>query len=86
MASGCSANGQCSQCTHLIDRLPRKSCIVPLAEGMQIRSVEGVPELLQMTPPPVDTPELITTDVLILGAGPAGMAAALELGGVDIGN
>ena len=35
------ANGQCSQCTLLIDGVPRKSCIVPIAQGMEVKSLEG---------------------------------------------
>ena len=74
------ANGQCAQCTLVIDGIPRKSCIVPLKEDMQIKSLEGIPELPDQEPPSTDSPEVIDTDVLVLGAGPAGMAAALELG------
>jgi sarcosine oxidase, subunit alpha len=74
------ANGQCSQCTLIIDGVPLKSCIVPLREGMRVESLEGLPEL-----PSVDRfiPGSIRhteTDVLIIGAGPSGMAAARELG------
>ncbi len=47
---------------------------------MRVESLEGMPELPDLSPPAVNSPETITTDVLILGAGPAGMAAALELG------
>jgi len=74
------ANGQCSQCTLIIDGIPLKSCIVPLAEGMEVRTVEGLPELEFAAPPAVDPPETVETDVLIIGAGPSGMAAARELG------
>ena len=80
------ANGQCSQCTLIIDGIPLKSCIVPLEEGMIVRSVEGLPELENTKPPSVGSPENISTDVLIIGAGPSGMAAAKELGshGFDV--
>ena len=74
------ANGQCSQCALIIDGVPLKSCIVPLKEGMELHSVEGLPELLETDPPDVNAPEIHETDVLIVGAGPAGMAAAVELG------
>lgn len=39
------ANGQCSQCTVLIDGIPRKSCLTPLAEGMDVRSLRGLASL-----------------------------------------
>jgi len=74
------ANGQCSQCTLIINGVPLKSCIVPLREGMNVRSLEGLPELEDVSPPGVSPPELLATDVLIIGAGPSGMAAARELG------
>lgn len=79
------ANGQCSQCLVIADRLPVKSCMTPLHRGMVIESVEGLPEL----PPedqPVELKQISTTevDVLIIGAGPAGLSAAIELGKLGI--
>ena len=75
------ANGQCSQCTLVIDGLPRKSCVTPLEEGMEVRSLVGHPEL------PLDTEafagssrENLSCDVLVVGGGPSGIAAAIELG------
>ena len=41
------ANGQCSQCLVIADGLPVKSCMTPLAEGMVVESVEGLPQLPQ---------------------------------------
>jgi len=31
------ANGQCSQCTMLIDGIPKKACMTPLAAGTDVR-------------------------------------------------
>ena len=80
------ANGQCSQCLVIADGRPVKSCMTPLAAGMSVESVEGLPALPQDDVEPYLQPENIKkVDVLIIGAGPAGLAAAVELGklGVD---
>jgi len=75
------ANGQCSQCAVLIDGIPRKSCVTPLSEGMDVRTLEGLPVL-----PPVDEKlkqaerRTIRTDILVIGGGPSGLSAAFELG------
>ena len=39
------ANGQCSQCTVLIDGIPKKSCLTALVEGMDVRSLKGLATL-----------------------------------------
>ncbi|MGD2186794.1 MAG: (2Fe-2S)-binding protein, partial [Desulfobacterales bacterium] len=80
------ANGQCSQCLVIADGLPVKSCMTPLAEAMNIESVEGLPKLPEDdTEPQIQSTAIKEVDVLIIGAGPAGLAAAVELGklGVD---
>jgi len=80
------ANGQCSQCLVIADGLPVKSCMTPLIEAMQIESVEGLPTLREDdAEPQIQSVTIKDVDVLIIGAGPAGLAAAFELGklGVD---
>jgi NADPH-dependent 2,4-dienoyl-CoA reductase/sulfur reductase-like enzyme/bacterioferritin-associated ferredoxin/Pyruvate/2-oxoacid:ferredoxin oxidoreductase delta subunit len=78
------ANGQCSQCTLVIDGEARKSCITPLRAGMRIETLEGLPEPpgepAAFFPPPVR----MDTDALVIGAGPAGMAAADEMGAAGL--
>ena len=39
------ANGQCSQCLVMADGLPVKSCMVPVAPGMEVEPMEGKPAL-----------------------------------------
>lgn len=80
------ANGQCAQCLVLADDIAVKSCITPVMEGIKVMPLEGLPEL-----PPDDTvpytghvPEIIETEVFIMGAGPAGISAAIELGKMDV--
>jgi sarcosine oxidase subunit alpha len=75
------ANGQCSQCMVMADGLPLKACMTPLKKGMCLESVEGLPKMpaddrLPATGP-IPTQEI---DVLIIGGGPAGLAAGIELG------
>ncbi|MDZ7822239.1 MAG: 2Fe-2S iron-sulfur cluster-binding protein [Candidatus Marinimicrobia bacterium] len=74
------ANGQCSHCTVLIDGLPQKSCITPLKEGMDIRTLDGLPELPGGAEPIGETRDhKETCDVLVIGGGPSGLTASLEL-------
>ncbi|MCP3955041.1 MAG: FAD-dependent oxidoreductase, partial [Desulfobacterales bacterium] len=79
------ANGQCSQCLVVADGLPVKSCMTPLVKGMRVESVEGLPPIPSDDRPVVtsDVP-IEATDVLIIGGGPAGLSAAVELGKLGI--
>jgi sarcosine oxidase subunit alpha len=79
------ANGQCSQCLVLADGVPVKSCMELVRPGVKVEPVDGLPRL-----PVVDSrgPELlgaasietISVPVLIIGGGPAGLSAGIELG------
>ncbi|MBW2704923.1 MAG: FAD-dependent oxidoreductase, partial [Deltaproteobacteria bacterium] len=75
------ANGQCSQCMVMVDGLPVKSCMTPLRGNMVVASVEGLPEIPEDNRIP-HTGEIPVkeVDVLIIGGGPAGLSAAIELG------
>lgn len=79
------ANGQCSQCMVMADGKPVKSCMTPLVEGATVESVEGLPAVPAQDHAPrfADT-EVREVEVLILGGGPAGLSAALELGKLGI--
>lgn len=80
-------NGQCSQCMVVANGRPVKSCMIPVMPEMKVESVEGLPELgdasLTDISPDVDD---VKVPVLIIGGGPAGIAAATELGklGVEV--
>jgi sarcosine oxidase subunit alpha len=79
------ANGQCSQCLVIADGLPEKSCMTPLREGMVVQSMEGLPKLPEDDQAPLlREPPTRDVEVLIIGGGPAGLSAAIELGKVGI--
>ncbi len=81
------ANGQCAQCLVLADGMPVKSCMEPVRPGMRVEPVEGLPVLPktarnQVSPekPGFSPIEELEISVLIIGGGPAGMSAAIQLG------
>ena len=74
-------NGQCSQCTVLVEGKPKKACMTAVAAGMTVASCEGRPALpADDALPVIGRPGERRTRVLILGGGPAGLCAAVELG------
>lgn len=75
------ANGQCAQCLVLADGKPVKSCMELVGPEMQVEPANGLPQLPSVTAVPVlhDIEEM-QVPVLIIGGGPAGLSAAIELG------
>ncbi|MHA2245672.1 MAG: FAD-dependent oxidoreductase [Candidatus Hodarchaeales archaeon] len=75
------ANNQCAQCTVLVNSKPVKACMIPLAEGMNIHSCRSLPELTA-DDSPVTFGKIahVETDILVIGAGPAGLSAAQIFG------
>ena len=75
------ANGQCSQCNVIADGIPVKACMTPLKKGMRIESCNGLPELpSEDGSVEVRDIRVISTDVLVIGGGPAGLSATKILG------
>jgi sarcosine oxidase, subunit alpha len=79
------ANGQCSQCMVLVNGKPIKSCMTKIKPGMSIMPLDGLPDITKISPSdtkdPMPTQEnSINVEVLIVGGGPAGLSAAIELG------
>ncbi len=81
------ANGQCAQCTVVANGVAVKSCMVPVAENMVVESCDRLPALpLVRDEPPIRDTRVHRVPVLVIGAGPAGLSAAAELGrrGVEV--
>jgi NADPH-dependent 2,4-dienoyl-CoA reductase/sulfur reductase-like enzyme/Fe-S-cluster-containing hydrogenase component 2/bacterioferritin-associated ferredoxin len=75
------ANGQCAQCMVLANGKPVKACMTPVQPGMRVRALDGLPNLPASDPaPPSHDIETVKVAALILGGGPAGLSAAIELG------
>ncbi len=75
------ANGQCAQCTVIADGLPVKSCMALVKPGMAVEPVKGLPELPHAQPVQTFQPiETLQVECLVIGGGPAGLSAAIELG------
>ena len=75
------ANGQCSQCNVIVNGVPVKACMTLLAEDMTIESCNGLPELPSKDDPvEVKDVNIINTEVLVIGGGPAGLSATKILG------
>jgi sarcosine oxidase subunit alpha len=75
------ANGQCAQCTVIANQLPVKACMTPVRPAMQVEPLNGLPALPQARPVTSTHPiQNIQVECLIVGGGPAGLSAAIELG------
>lgn len=75
------ANGQCAQCMVIMDGKPVKSCMELVKEGCHVYPANGLPNLPQDDQiPQMREIKTLPIPVLIIGGGPAGLSAAIELG------
>jgi NADPH-dependent 2,4-dienoyl-CoA reductase/sulfur reductase-like enzyme len=68
--------GVCHECVVTIDGVPgQRACVTPVRDGMTVELDAALPTLDGVAPPRLREREL-APDVLVIGAGPAGLAAA----------
>jgi NADPH-dependent 2,4-dienoyl-CoA reductase/sulfur reductase-like enzyme len=71
----------------IADGLPVKACMTAVKQGMKVLPADGLPTLPEIFEPVPETntfPRFKECEVLILGAGPAGLSAAIELGKLGV--
>lgn len=81
------ANGQCSQCMVIANGLPVKACMTAVKPGMKVYPADGLPTLpsdFEFRDKNESAQRYFEYEVLIIGAGPAGLSAAIELGKMGI--
>lgn len=76
------ANGQCAQCSVVVDGMVVKACVTPLKEGARIETLYGFSKInfsekKQLSYRRIEEIEI---DVLVVGGGPSGLSCAVELG------
>jgi sarcosine oxidase subunit alpha len=70
--------GKCSSCLMRVNGIPNvRTCIAPLKAGISVDMQDKLPELPDATFPRKPKKKM-TVDVLVVGAGPAGLCAAIE--------
>lgn len=83
------ANGQCSQCMVLVNHKPVKACMAKVKPDDLIMPMDTLPDISYLPQPEINTiqncfDKYLEIPVLIIGGGPAGLSAAIELGKMGI--
>jgi thioredoxin reductase len=72
--------GVCQECVVTIDGRPgRRACMTPARDGMVVERQPVAPVLASVPDEPAREERLLAPDALIIGAGPAGLAAAAAI-------
>ncbi len=74
--------GACQECLVTVDgQTSQRACMTKVREGQVVRSLmpagTATDPLVPLTPAPHEEPTRVEVDVLVVGAGPAGLSAAL---------
>ncbi len=79
------ANGQCASCVVIADGVAVKACMTPVRPGMRVDPADELPEVPEDGGEvEIGPTEVLEIEALVIGAGPAGMAAAIELGAAGV--
>ena len=78
--------GKCSSCFMRVDGVPNtRTCIEPVRDGLKVWRQEGLAEIpAEGGGADVEEEEVLDTDVLVIGGGPAGLSAALATAKYDL--
>jgi NADPH-dependent 2,4-dienoyl-CoA reductase/sulfur reductase-like enzyme len=77
--------GVCHECLVTIDGVPgRRACVEPVRDGMRIEPQPARPAIEAVAPAPVLARQELAPDVLVVGGGPAGLAAAAAAAEVGV--
>jgi len=71
--------GKCSSCLMQVNGIPNvRTCIAPLSKNITVKTQDTFAQLPKISKDLAEEKETISIDVLVVGAGPAGLEASLQ--------